>query len=59
MEYEIHDDPQGLHEEKEAYRDGGVVEDHIALQNQSSVTANDYPVSERRAQSLVHPSQPE
>ncbi len=59
MEFEIHDEPQGMDEDTEAYRDGGIVEDHIALQNQSSVEASDYPASERRAQSLVRSAQPE
>ena len=36
MEYEIDDDPQGLQDEPEGDRDGGIVEDHIALKNQSS-----------------------
>ena len=59
MEFEIHDEPQGMDEDIEAYRDGGIVEDHIALQNQSSVDASDYPAGERRAQSLVRSAQPE
>ena len=58
MEFEIHDDPQGMEESDEAYRDGGLVEDHIALKNQSSIKASDYPASERKAQSLVN-KQPE
>ena len=37
MEYEIDDDPQGERDEPEGDRDGGIVEDHIALKNQSSV----------------------
>ena len=35
--------------------DSRVVEDHIALQNQSDVEPEEYPVEERRAQSLVQP----
>ena len=57
MEFEIHDDPQGHHDEPEGDRDGGIVEDHIALKNQSSVDADDYPEEERKAQSLVTPKQ--
>ena len=53
MEYEIEDEPQGEDEENEARRDGGIVEDHIALKNQSSVEAEDYPASQRANQSLV------
>lgn len=53
MEYEIYDEPQGLEEEDEASHDGGLVEDHIALKNQSSVNPEDYPRAERRTQSLV------
>lgn len=56
MEYEIDDGPQGLEEDDEAARDGGIVEDHIALKNQSSVQPDDYPASYRRATSLVDPS---
>ena len=58
MEYEIHDDPQGERDDYEGDRDGGLVEDHIALKNQSSVDADDYPEEERKAQSLVTPKQP-
>ena len=57
MEYEIDDDPQGLEETDEAARDGGIVEDHIALKNQSSVKPEDYPASYRRETSLVNPTQ--
>ena len=53
MEYEIDDQPQGDHDDTEARRDGGIVEDHIALKNQSSVNPEDYPVSQRKDQSLV------
>ena len=62
MEYEIHDDPQGHRDDDEAARDGGLVEDHIALKNQSSVKPGEYPVEDRKAQSLVGdipPKQPE
>ncbi len=34
MEYEIRDDPQGLEERDHANRDGGLVEDHVALERQ-------------------------
>lgn len=53
MEYEIDDQPQGEEDDLEAQRDGGIVEDHIALKNQSSVEAEDYPASQRADQSLV------
>lgn len=33
--------------------DSRVIEDHIALQNQSDVSPEDYPAEERQAQSLV------
>ncbi|MDG6078160.1 hypothetical protein E3U23_03020 [Erythrobacter litoralis] len=55
MEFEIQDDPQGERDDHEGDRDGGIVEDHIALKNQSSVKADDYPTEERKAQSLVTP----
>lgn len=55
MEYEIDDDPQGEKDLPEADRDGGLVEDHSALQNQSSVRPEDYPRKDRRDQSLVQP----
>ena len=58
MEYEIHDDPQGDADFPDGDRDGGITEDHIALKNQSSVDADDYPEEERKAQSLVTPKQP-
>jgi hypothetical protein len=54
MEYEIDDDPQGEEDENLGDRDGGIVEDHSALKNQSSVKAQDYPVEDRRNQSLVN-----
>ena len=57
MEFEIMDEPQGLDEEDKTTADGGIVEDHIALRNQSSVSPEDYPRSQRRDQSLVR--QPE
>ena len=53
MEYEIDDDPQGLQDEPEGDRDGGLVEDHIALKNQSSVSLEDYPKKQRQDQSLA------
>ena len=54
MEYEIDDDPQGEKDEDLGDRDGGIVEDHSALKHQSSVKAQDYPVQQRRDQSLVN-----
>ncbi|WP_156787222.1 hypothetical protein [Erythrobacter sp. SD-21] len=57
MEYEIKDEPQGLDEDDEATHDGGLVEDHIALKNQSSVTPEDYPADHRRDSYLIRPSQ--
>ena len=56
MEYEIDDEPQNTEEHAEGARDGGIVEDHIALKNQSSVKPEDYPEDEREAQSLVDKS---
>lgn len=53
MEYEIDDDPQGERDEPEGDRDGGIVEDHIALKNQSSVKPEDYPKKQRQDQSLA------
>ncbi|WP_226700816.1 hypothetical protein [Qipengyuania gaetbuli] len=55
MEYEIGDDPQGRPSNRDegARRDGGLVEDHIALRNQSSVRPEDYPREQREDQSLV------
>ena len=58
MGYDIQDDPQGRPDRPEGDRRGGIVEDHIALKNQSSVKPEDYPSEEREAQSLVD-SQPE
>ena len=57
MEYEILDEPQGVDEDDEATRDGGLVEDHIALKNQSSVKPQDYPMGKRRDSYLVTPQQ--
>lgn len=61
MEYEIDDDPQDASGDNDegAQRDGGIVEDHIALKNQSSVSPDDYPRDERQAQSLVRPKKPD
>jgi len=47
MEYEILDEPQGLDENDEATRDGGLIEDHIALKYQSNVRPQDYPRPDR------------
>ncbi|MBX7457371.1 hypothetical protein K3152_03845 [Qipengyuania sp. 1NDH17] len=57
MEYEILDEPQGIDEDDEATRDGGLVEDHVALKNQSSVKPQDYPMDERRDSYLITPQQ--
>ena len=57
MEYEILDEPQGIDEDDEATRDGGLVEDHIALKNQSSVKPQDYPMDDRRDSYLIRPQQ--
>ena len=57
MEYEIKDEPQGIEEKDESTAGGGLVEDHIALKNQSSVSPDDYPRATRRAQSLVRAKQ--
>ena len=57
MEYEIQDEPQGIDEHEEASRDGGLVEDHIALRNQSSVSPQDYPMDDRRDSYLITPQQ--
>ncbi len=59
MEYEILDEPQGIDEDDEATRDGGLVEDHIALKNQSSVKPQDYPMDDRRDSYLITPQQEE
>lgn len=53
MEYEILDEPQGAEREDLGTADGGLVEDHIALRNQSSVEPEDYPIPNRRNSSLV------
>lgn len=42
MEYEIRDDPQGLEERDHANRDGGLVEDHVALERQRSTRQAGY-----------------
>lgn len=55
MEYEVEDEPQGIDEDDEANRDGGLIEDHIALKNQSSVDPEDYPSDQRQNSSLVQP----
>lgn len=47
MEYEIKDDPQGLEEADQATRDGGLVEDHVALQRRKSVRQAGYVESDR------------
>ena len=46
MEYEISDDPQGGRHHDE---DSDVIENHPALENQSSVQPDDYPDTEDRA----------
>ena len=57
MEYEILDEPQGIDEDDEATRDGGLVEDHIALKNQSSVKPQNHPMDKRRDSYLITPQQ--
>ena len=52
MEYEIDDDPQDSDCISEGQRDGGLIEDHIALRNQSSVQPRDYPSADREDQSV-------
>ena len=44
MEYEIGDDPQGEADRHEGRRDGGIMEDRIALREQSPVAAVEYSV---------------
>ena len=58
MEYEIEErlETDEIDGEEGASRDGGIVEDHIALRNQSSVRPEDYPRAQRRDQSLVRTS---
>ena len=51
MEYEISDNPEVEYDEQ-----GEVIEHHNALKNQSSVDADDYPLEDRKAASLVRPS---
>ena len=53
MGYEIDDDPQGGPAQTDADRTKGITEDHRALKNQSSVQPDDYPVKDRKDQSLV------
>lgn len=55
MEFEMADEPQGQKDRAEGARDGGIVEDHIALRNQSSVKPSDYPKEQLLDQSLVQP----
>ena len=54
MEFEIGDDPQGEQDEELGDRDGGILEDHSALKNQSTVKPEDYPLKDRREQSLLN-----
>ena len=53
MEFEIGDDPQDSECMPEGQRDGGLVEDHIALRNQSGVGRGDYSPDNRRYHSLA------
>lgn len=56
MEYEIDDDPQGRDGEPDTpdyNEESRITREHRALKNQSSVKAEQYPASERKAQSLV------
>ncbi|TCD05199.1 hypothetical protein EYB45_06815 [Erythrobacteraceae bacterium CFH 75059] len=58
MEYEIKDEPQGLPERPEAERDGGVADNHSSLQNQSTVTPQDYTKEYRDQQAIGAGKQP-
>lgn len=57
MEYEILDEPQGIDEDDEATRDGGLVEDHIALKKRSSVKPQGFPRNARRGSTRTMPNQ--
>ncbi len=59
MEYEIRDDPQGLEERDHANRDGGLVEDHVALERQRSSRQAGYREQDRRSTSSGAPLQAE
>ena len=45
MEYEINDQPQGDRDQIEAFRDGGLAEDHVAIVDPSTPNPDDFPVS--------------
>ncbi len=45
MEYEINDQPQGERDQIEAFRDGGLAEDHVAIVDPSTPNPDDFPVS--------------
>ena len=53
MEFEIADEPQGIGEDDENTADGGIVEEHRALKNQSSVKPEDYPKADRKGADLT------
>lgn len=53
MEFEILDEPQGEERDRAGHADGGLVEDVVALNNQSRVKPEDYPREKRDAASLV------
>lgn len=57
MEYEIEDEPQGIDEDDEATRDGGLIEDRAALKNQSGVRPQGYPLDQGRDGYLITPRQ--
>ena len=53
MEFEILDEPQGEEQHSSTNADGGMIEDEVALNNQSMVQPDDYPLSDRAAASLI------
>ena len=59
MEYEIRDDPQGLEERDHANRDGGLVEDHVALERQRSTREAGYREHDRSGTTSGAPLQAE
>lgn len=59
MEYEIRDDPQGVEERDHANRDGGLVEDHVALERQRNSRQAGYREHDRSGTSSGAPLQAE
>lgn len=53
MEYEISDEPQGQADKYEGDRNGGLVENHMALQERSSVDPSKYPAADREMHSIT------